>query len=248
MYTHKWAKFNRDIPENGLILYFHAGMFDGSNHSPQTGTTKINIYDLSNLGHVGSLQNFDTLAHNVHKGNNTIIEPYAIKCDGINDRIAFPSHSSWALSNKLTFAFWVKPVGWGTSDFPRLLERWSYSLYFSKNNSALNFTLDTATSSSDPGIFSTDIWQFFVATWDNALPEKHAKLYKDGLVIKELDTHTNSLNTVTSSDLYIANRYDGNRAFEGELGPCYIYNRALTSPEVTQLYKQKPILRKKFIF
>ena len=247
LYSKKWDRLNRNIPQNGLILHVHPGMFDSANPAEQTGITKTAISDLSSLEHSGSLQNFDTLASNVHKGNNTIDKPYAINCDGVDDRLSFPDHSAWGLTNELTFAFWIKPTGWGASDFPRLLERWSYSIYFAKSDGSLKIKLDANTYSSDPSAFAIGVWQFFTATWNNTLPSSHVKLYKNGVMIKELDTHTNPLNIITTSDLHIMNRYDSARGFQGELGPFYIYNRALSSNEATQLYNQRPILRKNFV-
>ena len=142
--SHKWdEKYNRNIPKDGLIVHLHPAMTDKNRPSPQSGLTKTNIYDLSGLGHSVSLQSFDTLASNVYKGNNTIDNPYSIMCDGINDRLSVPDHPAFDLINTLTFAFWIKPTDWGLSDFPRLLERWSYSAYFNKSDSTLKVKLDT---------------------------------------------------------------------------------------------------------
>ena len=83
-------------------------------------------------------------------------------------------------------------------------------------------------SMSSAAQISTDTWHYYIATYDGNI----AKGFLDG-VLK--DTTTIGAQSYASINLRIG-FYASHLAFNGEIGPAHIYNRALSASEVLHNY------------
>ncbi|MCX6354140.1 MAG: LamG domain-containing protein, partial [Candidatus Aureabacteria bacterium] len=80
-----------------------------------------------------------------------------------------------------------------------------------------------------PDVLSTDTWHHIAVTWDST----NAYMYVNG-VQKGTDAHTFSL-LVGPGTTYIGKQISGNY-FNGKIDELGVWNRSLSSTEITQLY------------
>ena len=159
----------------------------------------------------------------------------AMSFDGVDDYISVADDSSLRGMSELTISMWakkgtadIKPVGYWDTD--------SYRYYiFRESSGTLQFY--TYTSGQVGGSFSTgalDGWHHYVARYDGS----EMSLYIDG--VKDSTTFSQSGNISNSSNatsLIIGAEYDETGNQDGSIDDVRIYDRALSSDEITRLYK-----------
>jgi hypothetical protein len=161
--------------------------------------------------------------------------------DGTDDVISVPSDSSIEDFKALTLAAWVKPsisnggngrrVIYKDGDEYQILLGGADQLQMRLQTSAGSFTFQ-GTSSNGPNTG----WHHFAGTWDGAT----AKVYVDGAFENE-----NAVGGVLLNDslpLYIGaiEVVDATRAFGGIIDDVRIYNQALSTADIYDLYVTSP--------
>jgi hypothetical protein len=78
---------------------------------------------------------------------------------------------------------------------------------------------------------SSGVWTHLLFTWDDS--GNRTAAYQDGTFKAE---KTNALTTTTLSAPFLIGSYDGGQTCNGDIDDARIYNRALTTNEIQQLY------------
>ncbi len=210
----------RNLVPNGLVGYWS---FDGSDIS---GTS---AYDRSGNNNTGTLTNGPTVA--IGKMGQ------AMNFDGSDDYVDCGSGASLNLNTSFTYTAWIKPqnvtgdkmiISKGTTG--------QWYVYFSLNGNKLYVaTYDDSTVATLDGltVLSASGWSHVVVSYDGS----SLKLYVNGV----LDNSTSSLinpSTGGTQFTYIGRpTYTSGSYFNGLIDDTRIYNRALTTSEINQLYK-----------
>ncbi len=165
--------------------------------------------------------------------------------DGINDYIQVPRNLSIEPQNQLTLAAWIAPefptAGWRTI----ISKRWAtasdpYDSYLLSTNPTYANKWQFAVSTGVPGsltfeaahnFYPAQQWLFLTATLQGGA----MKLYINGA----LDSTRSFVGSLAYStmDLYLGWGVSGpNEYYKGKVDDIKIYNRALSSIEIQQLY------------
>ncbi|MEI6752622.1 MAG: LamG-like jellyroll fold domain-containing protein [Paludibacter sp.] len=207
----------------GLVAYypFNGNANDASGNG-NNGTVNGARLTTDRFGNVGKAYNFD----------------------GVSNYIKVPNSNSIDITtNQISMCAWVK-ISNGSytnqilSKAQDVVNR-KYGMYVGHNNETrLGFELKTSNGVTD--IISENIpieqWHYVTETYDG----KNLLWYIDGVIIKTLAWTGDIVSTTT--DLSIGCFSDLTRSFfKGNLDNIRIYNRALSSEEVSQLYNsEKP--------
>jgi len=216
--------YNPRIVTDGLVLALDAG---NTKSYPGSGTTWTDLTG----GNNGTLINGPTYTSNNGGG---------IVFDGTNDRGTFASPIT-ASSNQ-TYEVWTNAIASASADggFAYILH--NNSVDTSTGNSYLHIgikptqqyvaALNGAYLTMDSGVTASNSNTVqIVLTWDGATQ----KMYINGDLkdSEALSTTPQNFSTTTSFGDYRASTY---RMIQGDIYAIKIYNRALTSTEVTQNY------------
>jgi len=160
-----------------------------------------------------------------HVGSN------ALNLDGMNDYAVTTGNLN--ISNAFTVAAWIDPNGSQAAYF-RILET-DYASGFSLNGDStgaqVQFTIKNG-STATGGTYAPGTWVYVVATFDGSVP----RLYMNGSLVGS--GAPTSMGAV-SMPLYFGtfDRSPGSSSqFKGAIDDVAVYNRALSSAEVQQLY------------
>ncbi|MCB9988797.1 MAG: DUF1566 domain-containing protein [Rhodospirillales bacterium] len=165
----------------------------------------------------------------------------ALDFDGTDDYIDTNNNSSLDDLSNLTYAAWIKGSGailtkksnpGGNESF----QSWPTGITFVVANS---FGSSAGTAKSID-VASADTWNHVVGTYDRS-GDKKLRIYLNGTEVNysEQDTLTFSLDLDFNFDFQIGwNEFSGGSNFTGSIDDVRIYNRALSSSEIGQLYCQ----------
>lgn len=169
--------------------------------------------------------------NNTPEGTNTGAAPFvtgksgkAISLNGTNQKITF-DRKVFKSGNAVSVAFWVRSqhimgviFALGCSDFT-----------FASVGDQYHFSISTTTTESAFGSYTSGTWTHIAGTYDGT----DIKLYINGV----LTSTTNHPGTITNlnRNLYIGQN-EGSSYWEGTVDELFIYGRAITQAEVTQLY------------
>jgi len=152
--------------------------------------------------------------------------PYALNFDGTNDYITLGSIIS--LNGELTISMWLNPNNntivnlLGNSNNTNFLYiNGSSQLQISSSDIAQTFTNTT---------FSTGSWQHIILTRDSS---NVFKAYKNGTL-----TDTSSADSGTFTFNQIGAYYTGQYYFNGSISNVSVWNAALTSSQVLEIYSE----------
>lgn len=243
------TKFNT-TPTNfltdGLVGHW---TFDGKDMNWTTGT----LSDKSLQGNNGQVVNMSTTT------TPTIGKiGQAFDFDGVNDSINVGTASPLDNLTQMTISMWVYPRTTGGGGVAKLLAKgsglgvnqWQLSLiqsggncdgtvsdtfFFSKVNSAGSLMACRNAANSS---LTYNAWQQIVATWDGTASGSSIKLYKDGAEVSYFSGGASAGGSAStnSGDVYIGNRSDGTRSFDGGIDEVRLYNRVLSASEIQKLY------------
>ncbi|OGS39163.1 MAG: hypothetical protein A2551_05635, partial [Elusimicrobia bacterium RIFOXYD2_FULL_34_30] len=166
------------------------------------------------------------------------VDNYALQFDGLNTYANINSNNSLDVTTGISLEAWVKTDEITTDGGPtrRVIEKGVYTLaasnqaYFKVQIGGQSKGVGYSWTSSD-----TDTWHHLVGTYDASGGTDNLKLYQDGVevaqttVIGNIDTNTTNLTIGRQSST--AGR------FIGAIDEIRIYNRALTSNEVSQHFQ-----------
>lgn len=179
--------------------------------------------------------------------NETTITPttnYSLSFDGVNDYVSIVDDSSLDLGaiNDFSISAWVNLKGYGTSH-STILQKYRASFgntYYGlrvdgiSNPKKMSFTIWDGTY--NPMVFDNvnvplNTWTHFVGI-RNAT---HLQLWRDGVLVNSTtDTTTGTLSN--SANLYLGSSGGTRNYFNGSIDEVLIFNRSLSSDEISQLY------------
>jgi len=208
------------LDTNGLVGYWP---FDGD-ASDVSGNGSHGIVD-------GATLTFDRF--------NVANKAYSF--DG-NDKIDLANTESFLDGlTEITIALWAKLEGnnnsyagivYSRENVPNVLGISYGNLGPNQLRFDVNNGVQYITTHSDDNSLVDNTWHFVVATWKS---NDKPRIYIDGQLAKESSSFSGSLNVISSlivgSDASLNNRY-----FIGSIDEILMYNRALNSSEIFQLY------------
>ena len=206
-------------PTNGLIGYW--------NFDENSGTV---AHDTSGSGYNGTVSGATWTAGYIHS---------ALSFNGSTNYVVTPNI---ALGQTFSVSAWVNPAVTTQTAYGRIAEtQYNGGLYLGTDASGTKykFIVNTGTGSTGScgaaygcaqGGTVTSGWHSVVATFDGAT----AKLYVDNTLVA---TETFTAPGNTTYPLYISHYYSGNGyGWNGIIDEVRLYNRALTSTEVSAIY------------
>jgi len=205
------------IITNGLVLYLDAA---NTRSYPGSGTTWS---DLSRSGNNGTLTNGPTF-NSANLGS--------IVFDGSDDYVSAPSSSTLNQMTGLTISAWVnkktkniKVVGkWkNPGGLCYILREVAGTLQF--------FTFTSSQIGGNIGINPTPGWKLYTATWDG----QTMRAYLNTTISTTTYSQTGTISGNTSN-LIIGAEYDTLDNSDANIALVQVYNRALSSQEITQNY------------
>ena len=217
----------KQLSTDGLALHLDSG---NKNSYGGSGTTWT---DLSGNSNTGTLTNGPTY-NSSNQGS--------IVFDGTNDYISLPSNIFSTFSSS-TISVWANPVTLTTKGmFLRFLKDSNNQAVFEIENSRLHYAILTGGSWAPDGYSSVasvvaNTWQNFVVTVNSS---SGWKLYINGTQ-NGSGVQTNTFSVLgTTQNYYIGYAVDGGygsgRPFDGKIASVLVYNRTLSSTEITQNY------------
>lgn len=171
----------------------------------------------------------------------------AYSFDGNGDFISMGDAASLGIAGKITLSAWVKSSAFvdgavmlGKEDFSA---GQGYSLQLSKDATLQGYSLmielpedaEPPFGSIYPAAapFTSNTWVFITAVLDG----RNFTFYKNGVETVSSTSHRR-LTSSDNGDFIIGRNSEGNNHFTGIIDDVVIYNRALTSAEVLQLFQQ----------
>ena len=196
------------------------------------GTT---AYDSSGNGNDGTLENGVQWVDGVVGG--------ALEFDGENDYVALPSSLGSETIDSGSWAFGINPgdISSSTSRVMGYTSNWAQDkqwLFWLKEFGDYNNITFSITANGEGGTgwsprvnasISTGVWTHIVGTWDGT----HIRIFKNGSAISETEA-TGELGD-TSSPIRMGST--GGEKFDGGLDEVTIWDRALSSEEISELYE-----------
>ncbi|MBS3172558.1 LamG domain-containing protein [Candidatus Woesearchaeota archaeon] len=233
-----------DSLNQGLVLYFH---FD---KLPQYGESNNLVCDFSGNDNVAVVEN--AVWGQAGKFNGSF------DFNGVNTRIIVPDSAmlSPSTTGKFTATFFVKFTntvfsgGGGTNDYLHYMGKgsssqgyeWVFRQYNGSNPSnrpnrlsfyAFNLTGGWGAGSYVQEPINTSQWVFMTGVIDGT----HTKIYKNG-VLKDQDPLSGyGIVMQDGSAPLVIGTSDGNSYFKGTVDELRVYNRALTTAEINQIYQ-----------
>jgi len=201
------------IVTDGLVL-----ALDAANHKSYPGSGTV-WRDLSGEGNDGTLTNGPTFSDG------------AIVFDGVDDYINIIDSSTLDGFSSVTFEAWVKPNN--SASYRRIYDKNYNNAYnFSISNTHTFYIYINGSYSVSTVTVDNTQWNHLVATYNNV----SAIFYKNGIAVTTNAFSQGAVGT-NSDDLRIGTNYNSTSSqFNGHIGLCKIYSKALTSQEVQQNY------------
>ena len=240
-----WIKISDNL-DNNVDIYCYYGNIDASNVS-NVNNTFIRVID----GLVGSWHFDEGSGNTVYdtSGNNndgTIHEASwvdgkfgkALNFDGSNDYVEVPDSPSLDITDEITIETWIKPAtaqGSGNCKYP-VCKSYSYILSYDhfleewKGTLALYDGTDWRIPSTGVSI-SHGVWHHFVGVYS----PPYEIIYLDGTEKLNENIGSFSINTSTNN-LWFGAHVDKSEFYDGVIDEIRIYNRALNSNEILDLY------------
>lgn len=191
--------------------------------------------DRSGNGNDGTLTNGPTWTTGQLNG--------ALSFDGVNDVVSVPHNASIDLPDILTVSVWIKGNA-VLDNYSSIVQKGAFAGQKGYSVQILDFgpttfvRVDTNTFNQNLGANSfpnviTNTWRHLVAILDNGMHNA----YTDAILTRSTAyLHTGGLSNTLA--LSIGRRiYDNTNAFNGLIDDVRIYNRALSAPEIAELYR-----------
>lgn len=187
------------------------------------------------------------------------LEFNAINQDYVDAGDPLPLH----ITGELTVSAWINPRshGSGNSESPRIVTKSAYNPALGGSGRSWELHIEHAGSNSGEAMFQmssdgTDAgqvrvnsinpvplneWNLYTGIYK---PSSYIRLYKNGELENEVTQNIPATQYVNSNLFRIGARMECvNCYFDGFIDDVRVYNRALSSEEIKQLYKQKPSKR-----
>ena len=193
---------------------------------PSLGATGFRLLDRSGRGNHGTLANMAATAWTTSGGKG------ALDFDGVDDEIQVPHHPSLSFTSSqfITMTSWVRlttSVGYRTVFTKRIAGATNYELSFNNTTNQFGFFNGSGFTVSASAVTQGE-WSFIACT---AGPSGGA-YFINGLAA---GTFSYAIGTPNTQPLRYGSAVSEQR-ITGQLDDGRIYNRALTAPEIRQLY------------
>lgn len=200
-----------DIITDGLVLWL-----DASNPSsyPGTGTT---WFDLSGNGNNGVMVNGVTPLSS------------AMQFDGVDDIISCNNNTSLQLTKAITINAFIKLVS--VSNQGNIVSKWSNNGYRCRVDSARSPWWYVAGNMLTAPAVNLNEWICLTFSGDSS----GLKIYKNGSLVAS-NNRAYAPTDAISGNLVIGAMSSKSEFFKGQINDVAIYNRALTSEEVNQIF------------
>jgi len=217
---------NAPIVTDGLVFYVDAG---NSKSYPGSGTTWSDLVGSND----GTLANGPTYSSN--NGGSIVF-------DGTNDLVTTTLTSNTTFNSTFTISCWFNADT--VSGFPRPFSKSNngsttdvggFSIFF--NDSSGTYQIYCRINGN---LINTSSATFSLGTWNNL-----TAVFKNGEVTVYLNQSSGVTGTnasallsgiTTTDDFIIGNLHAADRPFDGNIATTMIYNRELSSTEITQNY------------
>lgn len=167
----------------------------------------------------------------------TFDNPRSLDFDGTDDYVAVSGWNTDA-SGGLTVALLARPTA--TNGNARFIDfgngEESDNIIFGRNNTSSDLVFkvyigDSATTVTAPCVMTDNTWSHYAAVVDD---EGNARIYRNGTAV---GTGTSNLpSNLARSNMYIGrSNWEDDDYYEGQMDELRIYDRALTSDEITEL-------------
>jgi len=163
--------------------------------------------------------------------------------DGVDDYVDCGNDPSLNLTSNLTIAAWINPISFGQGGYGRIVDKGSsstgFSFFLNEANNGLGYVIYGGTLVwSDASVIALNQHQYVAVVYNGF--SSTITFYVDGLPVGSSNYQTNPIDS-SNDPLFIGIRgYDLNRAFDGLIDDVRVYNRALSSTEIQQLYSDRP--------
>ena len=215
----------------GLVCDLHAEKATGT--APGTNSPQVSTWtDLSGNANHGTLKNISYDATSGWIGSGTESDPYMLKLDGSNDYVDLGTGSTINLSSEVTLEYWMKGLT-STSSTVLFGKNSATGYYTSVDNGYIRFFTGNISMSATATINDGGVYHV-VAMRDSA---GNKRIYING---SAAGTGSGPMYDNASDKATLGGMTTwgySNVAF----ATLRIYNRALTSTEVTQNYEAGPI-------
>jgi len=259
-----FSVFNTALPATGTesvaSLYNYGTPPDISSYSGLQGWWKLDAsatFDGSNWSIEDSSSNSNTgtssgmTASNLVQSNLNILSPYsryALDFDGSNDYIDCGSVSAIPSATELSVSFWANTdstsqnqVVFGDNSSAPIF---SFEYWGSLNRMYFEYGTGTFAYLTLTDVVTAGTWHNVVLVYNGsgASNTDKVKIYVDGVDKSSLLTYVPAVNGIPASlsasigDFWIGNGQNYNQPFYGKLSNASIWNTALTSAQVTEIY------------
>jgi len=185
--------------------------------------------DLSGCGNTGTLVNGPTWTD-----HGTLL------FDGIDSYVNCGANPALNLTGSLTITASINPKTFGPTSWPRIVDKGNgstgYSCFLNSATGSIQYAAyGNNLVSSNSNVITLNASQHIAVVYDKSL--NSITFYVDGQQAGTASYNTPPLDS-SNSPLAIGIRlYDLSRAFDGQIGNVRIYNRALSSAEISNISK-----------
>lgn len=177
---------------------------------------------------------------------------YSIELDGSDDYLQIPSSDSLNTTGAITVSGWVKfdTAGQSSGLFGRGIYTGSckslnpYFIWLNESGSQLVWSLAKDTNCGNFGSRVTDSfsyetgkWYHIAGVWNGSTAPNSQRLYVDGTKVAQ---GSPGFSNLYKDDTYNVIGY-GDQHLDGEVDNVRVYERALSSKEINNLYKGLPV-------
>ncbi|WEL23664.1 LamG-like jellyroll fold domain-containing protein [Candidatus Nanohalovita haloferacivicina] len=235
---------------SGLTGELSSSTLINDGEQPRTATTSDTSTSTSTLN--------DGLKAYYRFDNVKASRGYSIELDGSDDYLQIPSSDSLNTTGAITVSGWAKfdTTGQSSGLFGRGIYTGSckglnpYFIRLNESGSQLVWSLGKDTSCGNFGSRVTDSfsyetgkWYHIAGVWNGSTAPNSQRLYVDGTKVAQ--------GSPGFSNLYKDNTYNvigyGEQHLDGEVDNVRVYERALSSKEINNLYKGLPVSRNNLI-
>jgi len=223
------------------------------NQAPTVSSQTTNFQTVAPIASSGSSSDYYLYYGNPTETGSALTTPVTSKTelnfDGASgaaqdDNLIVPASSSVNNLGTFTWSGWINATSAGTTNLSRIFDKGYRLIQF--NGGSLGKIIFTQYFASGQNIWQTTnpvivfgTWQLVTLTYDSSSTANTPILYINGTSVpltETLATGSGAITSDTAQPLNIGNRTGNDRTFDGNFDDARVYNRILSSTEVSDLY------------